>query len=377
MELIPFNRPYYCGSEIDNIRSAFSRGYLAGNGEFTRACEAWLSQRVGGAGTLLTHSCTAALEIASLLSNVGRGDEVIMPSYTFASTANAFVLRGAVPVFVDVRDDTLNINERLIEEAITSRTKAIVAVHYAGVPCAMDEINAIANKYGLAVIEDAAQALMSSYKGRLAGSLGDMAAFSFHETKNIISGEGGALVLRNRGMFERAEIIREKGTDRSRYFRGQVDRYTWQDVGSSFLPSEVISAFLMAQLTEADLIFSRRRAIWEKYHVALAELERAGQILRPTVPDHCNHNGHLYYVILQNSEACQRFITKMAAVGISCSSHYVPLHSSPFGLKNARFFGPLSVTDSIATRLVRLPIWIGVENHQDRIIDEVSKNLKQ
>ncbi len=375
--MIPFNRPLLLGTELENIRAAHANEQLAGNGYFTKRCEKWLVSNIGGAGALLAHSCTAALEMAALLADLRPGDEVIMPSYTFVSTANAFALRGAVPVFVDIRKDTLNIDERLVESAITNRTKAIVVVHYAGVPCEMDKINAIAASHQLLVIEDAAQALLSRYHDRPVGVLGDMAAFSFHETKNIISGEGGALLLRSQASFERAEIIREKGTDRSRFFRGQVDKYTWVDLGSSFLPGEIIAGFLSAQLDRAEDITRQRLLIWHNYHRAFEELERAGRVVRPHVPGHCQHNGHLYYLLLDSNEDRNRFISLMDAAGIKCVFHYVPLHSSPAGLAHGRVSGSMDVTDEISERLVRLPLWHGILDHQARVIDAAIASLQR
>jgi dTDP-4-amino-4,6-dideoxygalactose transaminase len=369
VDVIPFNKPLLLGSEVDNIRAAHSNGQLAGNGYFTKRCEQWLVNRIGVSGALLTHSCTAGLEMAALLANLCHGDEVIMPSYTFVSSANAFVLRGVIPVFVDIRPDTLNIDERLIEGAITERTKAIVVVHYAGVPCEMDEISLIARKHHLLVIEDAAQALLSTYRGRFAGALGDMSAFSFHETKNIISGEGGAILLSSSELFERAEIVREKGTDRSRFFRGAVDKYTWVDLGSSFLPGEIIAAFLSAQFDAAEEITLRRLSIWRRYHEAFEALESSGRMLRPVVPQHCSHNGHIYYLLLDDVADRQRFIARMNSAGINCVFHYVPLHSSPAGKRFGRSSGSMEVTDDLSERIVRLPLWIGIENHQDRVVD--------
>ena len=296
--MIPFNKPYMTGKELYYIAEAKFGNMLAGDGPFTKRCHQWLEQRTGSAKALLTHSCTAALEMAALLLDIQPGDEIIMPSFTFVSTANAFVLRGGVPVFVDIREDTLNLDERLIEAAITPRTKAIVPVHYAGVACEMDTIMAIARRHGLKVVEDAAQGVMSSYKGRALGSIGDLGAYSFHETKNVISGEGGALLVNDPELALRAEIIREKGTDRSRFFRGEVDKYTWQEVGSSFLPGELIAAFLWAQLEEAERITNDRLASWARYHELLEPLEAKGILRRPVIPEGCQHNAHMYYVLL-------------------------------------------------------------------------------
>lgn len=356
------------GKELWYISQAHAKGHLAGDGEFTKHCSNWLERRTGSRRALLTHSCTGALEMSAILAGLSAGDEVIMPSYTFVSTANAFVLRGAVPVFVDIRPDTLNIDETRIEAAITPRTKAIVAVHYAGVACEMDSIMEIAARHSLLVIEDAAQGLMAGYKGRPLGSIGHLAAFSFHETKNIISGEGGALMINDARFVERAEIIREKGTNRSQFFRGQVDKYTWTDFGSSYLPSELISAFLWAQMDEADAITARRMLIWAKYHEAFSQAESDGLVRRPVVPTDCTHNAHMYYLLLPDLERRTAFIAHLKASGISAVFHYVPLHSSPFGKSVARMHGDISVTINLSDRLVRLPLWIGLEPRQAEVI---------
>ena len=370
---IPFNKPYMTGRELSYIAEAHAAGHLAGDGMFSRRCAAWLERRTGAHKALLTHSCTAALEMAAMLADVGPGDEVIMPSYTFVSTANAFVLRGGVPVFVDVRRDTLNIDETLVEAAITPRTRAIVVVHYAGVGCEMDTIMAIAERHGLLVIEDAAQGLMSQYKGRPLGSIGHLAALSFHETKNIISGEGGALLVNDTRFTDRAEVLREKGTNRSRFFRGQVDRYTWTDIGSSFLPGEIVAAFLWAQMEEAQTITDRRLALWARYHEALEPLERAGRAVRPSLPPTCVFNAHMYYLLLPGLAERTDFIARLRELGIYCVFHYVPLHSSPAGLRFGRAQDSLAMTDEAGDRLVRLPMWIGLEAHQARVIDSVMR----
>jgi dTDP-4-amino-4,6-dideoxygalactose transaminase len=375
MNHIGFNKPYLTGKELHHIASAHSRGQVAGDGFFTKQCSDWLEENTECNKALLTHSCTAALEIAAILAAIHPGDEVIMPSYTFVSTANAFVLRGGVPVFVDIRPDTLNIDERLIEQAITPRTKAIVPVHYAGVACEMDTIMAIADRHRLLVIEDAAQGVMARYKGRPLGSIGDVGCYSFHETKNVVSGEGGALLINNPEFVERAEIIREKGTNRSKFFRGQVDKYTWVDVGSSYLPGEIIAAFLWAQMQEADSITARRMAIWNRYHEAFAELEAAGRVRRPMIPANCQHNAHMYYLLLDDLHDRTSFIESMKAAGINCVFHYVPLHSAPQGLECGRVSGDMKLTSDLSERLVRLPLWIGLEEHQDRVIDAVRERL--
>jgi dTDP-4-amino-4,6-dideoxygalactose transaminase len=375
--IIPFNRPYLVGHELDNITQAHVMGQLSGDGSFTRSCHAWLERRLGTHKALLTHSCTAALEMAAILLDLQPGDEVIMPSFTFVSTANAVVLRGAVPVFVDIRPDTLNIDEALIELAITPRTRAIFVVHYAGVACEMDTIMAIAARHSLRVIEDAAQAILSLYKGRPLGSIGDMAALSFHETKNVISGEGGALLINDKALIERAEVIREKGTNRSKFFRGQVDKYTWVDLGSSYLPSELIAAFLAAQLEEADQITRRRLAMWNRYHTWAAPLEAAGLLRRPVVPAECTHNAHMYFLLLRGLEARTRFIETMKAAGIGTVFHYIPLHSSPAGRRYGRTSGTLAHTEAASDCLVRLPLWIGLENQQGHVMEAAQRALEQ
>jgi dTDP-4-amino-4,6-dideoxygalactose transaminase len=372
---IPFNKPFMTGKELWNIAQAHAFGHLAGDGSFTRRCHAWLEARSTCRKALLTHSCTAALEMAAMLAELQPGDEVIMPSYTFVSTANAFVLRGAVPVFVDIRPDTLNLDEEKIEAALTARTRAIVPVHYAGVACAMERILAIAARHRLLVIEDAAQGVLATYRGQPLGSLGQLAAYSFHETKNLISGEGGALLVNDPAFVQRAEIIREKGTNRSQFFRGQVDKYTWVDIGSSFLPSELIAAFLAAQLDEADAIMARRLAIWDRYHAAFAALEQAGRIRRPVIPADCGHNAHMYYLLLRDLADRTRFIEGMKAHGIQCVFHYVPLHDAPQGRQLGRAADDLPLTSKLADRLVRLPLWLGLEEHLDLVIDRVLQTL--
>lgn len=375
-EKIPFNKPYMTGKEFYYIAEAKFGNMLAGDGPFTKRCHQWLEQRTGCAKALLTHSCTAALEMAALLLDIQPGDEIIMPSYTFVSTANAFVLRGGVPVFVDIREDTLNLNERLIEAAITPRTKAIVPVHYAGVACEMDAIMAIARRHGLKVVEDAAQGVMSTYKGRPLGSIGDLGAYSFHETKNVISGEGGALLVNDPQLALRAEIIREKGTDRSRFFRGEVDKYTWQEVGSSFLPGELISAFLWAQLEEAERITNGRLVSWARYHELLAPLEAKGVLLRPVIPEGCQHNAHMYYVLLAPGIDRQAVLNELKRNEIYSVFHYVPLHSSPAGQRYGRVHGTLDLTNKQSERLVRLPLWVGLtSDQQSRVADVFAQSI--
>jgi dTDP-4-amino-4,6-dideoxygalactose transaminase len=367
---IPFNLPHLTGKELGYVAEAQRAGSLAGDGPFTRRCHAWIEEHTGCERALLTHSCTAALEMAALLLDIEPGDEIIMPSYTFVSTANAFVLRGGVPVFVDIREDTLNLDERLVEEAITPRTRAIVPVHYAGVGCAMDELLAIARRHNLAVVEDAAQGVMSTYKGRPLGSIGDLGAYSFHETKNVISGEGGAILVNNPKFAERAEIIREKGTDRSRFFRGQVDKYTWQDVGSSFLPGEIIAAFLWAQLEEVESITAARMARWDRYHALLEDVAKRGVLRQPIIPSDCQHNAHMYYAILADGIDRQEVLDEFARRDITSVFHYVPLHTSPAGTRFGRAVGELPVTTKQSDRLIRLPLWVGLsEEQQDSVVD--------
>lgn len=373
---IPFNKPHMTGFELRNIEKAHLNGHLSGDGPFTKACHQWLENATRANRALLTHSCTAALEMAALLLDLAPGDEVIMPSFTFVSTANAFALRGAQPVFVDIREDTLNIDERLIEGAITNRTKAICVVHYAGVSCEMDKICAIARKHGLAVVEDAAQAIMSTYKNQPLGAIGDLGTLSFHETKNIISGEGGALLCKDAKFSERAEIIREKGTNRSRFFRGLVDKYTWVDVGSSFLPGELTAAFLHAQMECAEQITQRRLAIWERYHAWAQRHEIEGTIRRPFVPAECAHNAHMYYMLFPDLDSRTSFISRMKQADVQAVFHYVPLHSAPTGQSVGRVSGSMEVTDSTSDRLVRLPLWLGIEDHLETVLDAADHALR-
>jgi dTDP-4-amino-4,6-dideoxygalactose transaminase len=369
---VPFNRPYMTGRELSYIAQAHQNHKLAGDGPFTASCSRWLEERTGAHRALLTHSCTAALEMAALLADVGAGDEVIMPSFTFVSTANAFVLRGAVPVFVDVRRDTHNLDESLVEDAITARTRAVVPVHYAGVGCDMDAILAIASSRDMIVIEDAAQALMTEQGGRALGTFGHLAAVSFHETKNVISGEGGALLVNDPRFVERAEIVREKGTNRSSFFRGEVAKYTWVDVGSSYLPGEIIAAFLWAQLEDAESITARRVALWNRYHETLESSERAGRIRRPIIPEGCRHNAHLYYVLLPSEELRTRLIARLRKRGVNCVFHYVPLHSSPGGRRFGRVAGSMDQTDRVSACLLRLPLWLGMD---ERVADVVAEEI--
>lgn len=369
MNFVPFNRPCLVGNEINNIVEAIERGQLSGDGYFTKQCNDLVSQLTGSKSALLTHSCTAALEMAAILTNIEQGDEVIMPSFTFVSTANAVVLRGGIPVFVDIDPETLNIDPNEIAKAISPRTRAIFVVHYAGFPADMDRINEIARIHKLWVVEDAAQALGSRYKGRLAGSLGDLAAFSFHETKNIISGEGGALTINCPELVCRAEIIREKGTNRSSFLRGQVDKYTWVDVGSSFLPGELISAFLQAQLSQADTVTAKRLALFERYMNAFSSLEEAERVRRPHWAPECTGNGHMFYLLLRDTNDRDAFIQHLKEHAITAPFHYVPLHSAPAGKKYAISSGDLNVTNRTSAQLVRLPLFFELDNEIDRILE--------
>jgi dTDP-4-amino-4,6-dideoxygalactose transaminase len=356
--MIAFNRPYLTGREFKYIQEAVEAAQLSGNGRFTRQCQAWLERRFAAPRVLLTQSCTAALEMAALLADVQPGDEVIMPSFTFVSTANAFALRGARPVFVDIRPDTLNLDERLIEDAITARTRAIVPVHYAGVACDMDAILEIADRHHLLVIEDAAQAVGSTWRGRPLGSFGHVATVSFHETKNVTSGEGGALIVNDARFAERAEILWEKGTNRLRFARGEVSKYTWVDLGSSYLPSEITAAFLWAQLECADDITSRRLALWRSYYELSSQLP---SMRRPVIPADCNHNAHMFYLVLPSELDRHELLQRLNAGGVNAVFHYVPLHSSPAGQKYGRSATPMTVTDDLSGRLIRLPLWVGMD----------------
>jgi len=360
---IPFNKPFIAGKELYYIAQAVMvESHLSGDGPFTKRCHQWLEDTLGCARALLTHSCTAALEMAAILCDIQSGDEVIVPSFTFVSTANAFVLRGARPVFVDIRPDTLNIDEAKIEQAISPKTRAIVPVHYAGSPCAMDEVMGIAHRHDLWVVEDAAQALLSTYKGRCLGTLGHLGCLSFHETKNIISGEGGALLVNDSRFIERAEIIREKGTNRSQFFEGKVDRYTWMDIGSSFLPSEMVGAFLYAQLEQAEKIISARRRLFDLYYRALRPLEEEGFIRLPSLEHDSVCNGHLFYIITRSIQERTGLIQHLQEQGILAVFHYVPLHASPAGMKYGRVSGDMAVTEDVSSRLLRLPLYYEMDD---------------
>lgn len=372
---VPFNRPTLIGKEVSYLREAIRRGQLSGDGYFTEHCNARIAQMTGAKKALLTHSCTAALEMAALLCDLGPGDEVIMPSFTFVSTANAAVLRGAVPVFVDIDETTLNIDPALVADAVGPRTKAIFAVHYAGFPADMDALAESARAADCLLVEDAAQALGSTYKGRPCGSLGDLAAFSFHETKNIISGEGGALTINRPELCERAEIIREKGTNRTQFFRGQVDSYTWVDVGSSFLPGELIASYLFAQLEMAEMINTRRLSIFDRYNDAFATLAEQGRVSVPRVPPNTEGNGHMFYLLMRDLEDRTAFIAHMRSEGIITPFHYVPLHSAPAGRRYARREGPMDVTDRISDTLVRLPMFFELGSQVEDVIDAALEYL--
>lgn len=376
--MINFNVPPYLGTENSYIAKAISNHKICGDGEFTKKCNQFLETKFGSSKSLLTTSCTHALEMAAILSKVKYGDEVIMPSYTFVSTANAFVLRGAKIVFVDIRPDTLNIDEKLIEDAITPKTRAIVPVHYAGVGCEMDKICEIAQKYNLLVIEDAAQGVMAKYKNQWLGSIGDYGCYSFHETKNYSMGEGGALMIKDSNNAERAEIIREKGTNRSKFFRGQVDKYTWVDLGSSYLPSEMNAAYLYAQLEAGDKINEDRLATWNRYHEGLLPLKEQGYIEIPFIPENCTHNAHMYYVKVKDLDTRTNFISYLKENGIMAVFHYIPLHSAPAGTQYGRFHGTDRYTTKESERLLRLPMYYGMTNSDtDYIVETISNYFKR
>ena len=376
--MINFNVPPIVGTEIDYIRQAIENHKICGDGAFTKQCSKWIEENTGTAKTLLTTSCTHATEMAAILLDIKPGDEVIMPSYTFVSTADAFVLRGAKAVFVDIHPETMNIDERLIENAITEKTKAIVPVHYAGVACKMDEICAIAQKYDLKVVEDAAQGVMASYKGKALGTIGDYGCFSFHETKNYSMGEGGALLIRDPEDIERAEIVREKGTNRSKFFRGQIDKYTWMDAGSSYLPSELNAAYLYAQLEVADKINEKRLSIWNRYWDGLEKLSDEGKIVRPTIPEGCVHNAHMFYLKTRDLEERTALISYLKEQGVQAVFHYIPLHTSPAGQRYGVFAGEDHYTTAESERLVRLPLYYNLSLEQtDYIIDKVNVFYKE
>lgn len=372
MEMITFNVPPYTGNEIKYIEQAVKNQKICGDGAFTKQCNAWIEEKFHAQKALLTTSGTTALEMATLLCDLKEGDEVILPSYTFSSTATSVVLTGATLVFVDIRPDTMNIDETKIEAAITSKTKAIIAVHYAGVACEMDTIMNIARRHNLLVIEDAAQGVMSTYKGRALGTIGDFGCYSFHETKNYSMGEGGAIIINNPEYNERAEILREKGTNRAKFFRGQVDKYTWVDYGSSYLPSDLNAAYLWAQLEKADEINNNRLESWNKYYSALKPLEDQGLIELPIIPNECEHNAHMFYVKLKNLKERTEFIKYLKENGVQSSFHYVPLHSAPAGIKFGRFDGEDQYTTTESERLTRLPMYYGLtDEEQKKVISNI------
>ncbi len=368
---IPFNKPFIIGKELFNIAQAVMNGHLSGDGVFTKKCHRWLESTLQCQHAMLTHSCTAALEMAAILCDIQPNEEVILPSFTFVSTANAFVLHGATPVFIDIRPDTLNLNEQLIEQAITDKTKAIVPVHYAGVGCEMDSILEIAKKYNLYVIEDAAQAILSEYKGQKLGTIGHLGCLSFHETKNIISGEGGALLINEKSFIQRAEIIREKGTNRSRFFRGEVDKYTWVDLGSSYLPSELVGAFLYSQFEHAQIITQGRIRICHQYRDLLLSLEKDGLIKLPGQIE----NGHLFYMLTRSLEERTQLIQYLKQSGIGAVFHYIPLHSSPAGKKYGRVSSEMNITNNISDTILRLPVYYGLKDIEIEFIADKIKHF--
>jgi dTDP-4-amino-4,6-dideoxygalactose transaminase len=372
--MIPFNRPYLTGNEIPFLKEAYKRGQFAGNGVFTQKCQAWIERNMDVKKALLTHSCTAALEMAAILADIQPGDEIIMTSYTFVSTANAFVLRGGVPIFVDIRPDTLNIDEKLIEAVITTRTKAIVLVHYAGVGCEMDSILKIARKHRLCVIEDAAHAVRAKYRGRELGSMGDLGALSFHETKNVTSGEGGALLVNQKEFLNRADIIWQKGTNRKAFEKGLVAKYTWVDIGSSFLPGEIIAAFLWGQLEKIKTIQRKRKQIWKRYHRELKKWAEQQGVVQPFVPEYCEQSYHMYYLLMPSIKARVRFIRYLKEREICAVFHYLPLHLSPYAHRWGGEAGDCPVTESVSDRLVRLPFYTGLtQKDQDRVIQSIQE----
>lgn len=371
---VSFNKPFIVGKELDYIAQTISNLHLSGDGPYTKQCHKWLETHLGCGKAFLTHSCTGALEMAAILCDLKPGDEVIMPSFTFVSTANAFVLRGAVPVFVDIRPDTLNINEKQIRQAVSSKTKVIVPMHYGGVSCAMDEIMETATDYDLLVVEDAAQAMLSKYKNNYLGTIGHLGCLSFHETKNIISGEGGALLINDKSFVDRAEIIWEKGTNRKKYFQKKVDKYTWVDIGSSFLPGELVGAFLYAQLEHADRIIADRRQIFQKYYQSLSTLEQKGFLQRPYWESGNKCNGHIFYIIVRSADERTRLINYLCDADINAIFHYIPLHSSPAGRKFGRTSGDLRYTNEISSKIIRLPMYFGMRDEEiEKVVTRINK----
>ncbi len=378
LPIIPFNKSIYLPSALEYVKDAIETSRIAGDGKYTRLCSDWMEKKFKAKKVLMTTSCTAALEMSAMLLDIKAGDEVIMPSFTFVSTANAFVIHGATPVFVDIRPDTMNIDEKKIEKAITAKTKAIVVVHYGGVSCEMDKILQIANSHGIPVIEDAAQGVMATYKGKALGTIGTFGCYSFHETKNYTMGEGGALVINDEKYIERAEILREKGTNRSKFFRGQVDKYSWVDLGSSFLPSEINVAYLYGQLEIADEINENRLETWHWYDEHLQELCKSGKVELPVVPNGCEHNAHLYYIKVKNLEERTNFIKYVRENGVGCVFHYVPLHSAVAGEKYGRFSGEDEYTTRESERLVRLPMYYGVtEDERHKVLEVIKETLSR
>lgn len=373
--MIVFNKPYLSGNELQYIEEAASQGQLAGDGMFTKKCSQWIESNTNCSKALITHSCTAALEMAAMLADIQPGDEVIMPSYTFVSSANAFVLRGGIPVFVDIERKTLNLDHNLIESAITEKTKAILVMHYAGFSCEMDKILDIARENNIFVIEDAAQGILAKYKDNFLGSMGDIGCYSFHETKNIISGEGGAILINNKNLIDRAQIIRQKGTNRVTFDEGKANKYSWIDIGSSYLSGELISAFLFAQLEEAESITKRRLELWRTYHDAFKNLAKDGICEIPRKYDHITHNGHIFYLILKNKTQRDLFIDRMKQKKINCVFHYIPLHNSLAGKTYGRISGNMKNTENISNQLVRMPLWINLDI--DRVISSTLEILKK
>ncbi|MDD6233064.1 MAG: dTDP-4-amino-4,6-dideoxygalactose transaminase [Frisingicoccus sp.] len=371
--MIQFNIPPYTGREMDYIKEAIEKRKICGDGEFTKRCNQWIEKQSGTTKALLTTSCTHATEMAAILCGIQPGDEVIMPSYTFVSTADAFVLRGAKAVFVDIRPDTLNIDEKLIENAVTEKTKAIVPVHYAGISCEMDTIMDIARKYNLKVVEDAAQGVMSYYKGQALGTIGDFGCLSFHETKNLSMGEGGALLIKDQDMIEKAEIVREKGTNRSKFFRGQIDKYTWIDAGSSYLPSELNAAYLWAQMEMAKDIYDDRMSSWNAYYEGFRDLRDKGILEIPVVPESCVHNAHMFYIKVSDLEERTKMIDYLKAHDVNAVFHYIPLHTAPAGVKYGEFRGEDRYTTKESERLIRLPLYYGLGKDVEKVIDAVRK----
>ncbi len=370
MDNIPFNKPFIVGQELYNIAQAVIGGHLSGDGKYSQLCHQWLEEKLGVPKALLTHSCTGALEMSAILTNLEPGDEVIMPSYSFVTTANAFVLRGAIPVFIDIRPDTLNIDENLIEQAITPKTKAIIPVHYAGIACEMDSITTISKNHNLTIIEDAAQALLATYKGKYLGSIGDIACTSFHETKNFISGEGGAIFINDPTLIERSMIIREKGTNRPQFLKNEIDKYTWVDIGSSFLPSELIGAFLWPQLENSEAILQKRLQLFSRYSTGLKSVTQKKELRIPVIPEYCSSNAHMFYLITRTESEQTKLLHFLNERGIGAIFHYIALHSSPAGIKYARTNGTMKVTDEVSARIVRLPLFYDMTSDMvDKIVD--------